>query len=332
MARDYSQYMDQLMAQRQGSLEGIQKQIEQRQAMHDSFIDKVNLKPAAAFVDAMTGSSMAGSFGGPTPYEKNQDVINKLKGALAQGEDQLAQDAISFFKAQAYKDQVDRQGQGGRDPFDEWYKRENLRLKEKGLDQRAAQKSEGPTVGQDAVDRAFGKTYEEEFLSGKINSAEKNIEQLGTIRNELATRDDLTGGFTGNLPMAIRRRTAPDSANAQQVVEDVVQQSLKAILGAQFTEKEAARLIERAYDPALDEDKNLERVDRLYRTLKKGIEAKKKAGSYFEQAGTMRGYKGTMYNSVDDILNDFDSTGGNEKKDKAQRLRELELKMQGGGE
>lgn len=332
MARDYSQYMDQIMAQREGSLEGIQKQIEQRKAMNDSFIDRVNLKPAAAFVDAMTGSQMAPSFGGPTPYEKNQEVINKLQGALAQGEDQLAQDAISFFKAKAYKDQVDRQSQGGRDPFDEWYKRENLRLKEKGLDQKAAQKSEGPTVGQDALDRAFARTYEEEFLSGKINSAEKNLEQLGTIRNELTTRDDLTGGFTGNLPMSVRRRVAPDSASAQQTVEDVVQQSLKAILGAQFTEKEAEQLIKRAYDPALGEDKNLERVDRLYRTLKKGIEAKKRAGSHFEQAGTMRGFKGTMYGSVSDIINDFESGAGDKKKDKAQRLRELELKMQGGGE
>lgn len=330
MAQDYNQYIESILAQREKSLQDLQGQIDQRKQMHDSWIDKVNLAPAAAFVDAATGSRMAGSFGGPTPYEKNLGVIQTLENALNRGEQDLGDQAIAYFRGQAYADQVDRQGRM-RDPFDEWYKREQLRLKEKGMDQRGFQAQEKPSAGQDALDRAFAKTYEEEFLSGKISSAEKNLEQLGTVRSELMNRDDLTGGLAGNMPMSVRRRVFPDSASAQQTVEDVVQQSLKAILGAQFTEKEAAQLIKRAYDPALSEEKNLERVDRLYKTLRKGIDAKKKAGSYFENNGTMRGFKGSMYNSVGDIMRDFEAgSAGGPPKDRATRLKELEAKFKRG--
>lgn len=303
----YNQMMDEILKERKGSIEGIQKQIENAQN-GGHWSDQLNLQPLVAWYDSMNKTNLSPGFGGPTPEEKRQAVIAKLGDALQKQKDAYADDALSFFKNKAYMDQVKAQTQnaGADREFDQWYKKQKLQLDREALNQKNSGLGE-PTKGQEALDKAFAKTYEEEFLSGKIASAEKNLDSLKDVSANLATRDDLTGGFVGSTPMMIRRRFFQESADNQQKVEDVVQQSLKAILGAQFTEKEAARLIERAYDPAASESINKERVDRLYKALRKGIESKKAAGRHFEKNGTMTGFAGTQISSVEDIINDMES-------------------------
>lgn len=106
MATDYNEYMDQLLAQREGSLEGIRKQIEQRRNAHNTMADKVDLAPMASFVDAMTGSNMTQSFRGPTPFEKNQKVIQTLEDALMRGEGELAREQLAREKNEAFIEQT----------------------------------------------------------------------------------------------------------------------------------------------------------------------------------------------------------------------------------
>jgi hypothetical protein len=323
----YEDHMNEVLAEKRGSIEGIQKQIDQLdKAAHWS--DKINLRPIAAYVDSVAGTNMAQSFRGTTPEEERMAIRQKLQEALNRQEDQYANQALSFFRNKAYMDQVKAQeenAQANRE-FDRWFKKENLKLRRENQERR------GRSVGQAALDKAFAKTYEEDFVDGKVTTAEKNLDSLLGVGQRLQAAQhggaDLTGGMIGMQPMFYRRLFNQESADAQQTVEEVVQQSLKAILGAQFTEKEAARLIERAYDPALDESYNEERVARLYNALKQGLERRRAAARYWEKhGGTLSGFPASEMvatnakDYVDSVLQDID---GDQKKSAAPSEPDLE--------
>ena len=96
----------------------------------------------------------------------------------------------------------------------------------------------------------------------------------------------------------------PESIAMHEAVEEVLQRNLRLILGAQFTQKEGERLIERAYNPALSEAENKKRVDRLITQIKQAAKAKEDASRYFENNGTLVGFRGQLYTSPDQFLKD----------------------------
>src|SRR5690606_8783450 len=82
--------------------------------------------------------------------------------------------------------------------------------------------------------------------------------------------------------------------STKEKVEEVVQRNLRVILGAQFTEKEGERLISRAYNPRLSEAENKARVDRLIQQISEAAKAKLDAAQYFQQHGSLVGWKGRL--------------------------------------
>lgn len=143
------------------------------------------------------------------------------------------------------------------------------------------------------VDETFGKDYADFIGRGGFADAEKNITQLRGVRDQLAAGEELTGGIKGYLPTVLRTPFAPESVAAQETVEEVVQRNLRLILGAQFTEREGIRLIERAFNPRLSEAENVKRIDRLLDAMDTALEAKRAASEYYEASGSLRGFKGT---------------------------------------
>lgn len=153
------------------------------------------------------------------------------------------------------------------------------------------------TPGQEAVDRKFADEYVAWQAAGGFADVEKQLEQLRSVRERLLSSDSLTGPIVGNVPF--RSVLAPASRDAQDTVEDVVQRSLRTVLGAQFTEKEGERLIARAYNPRLDEKTNAERIDRLIRQLEEAAKAKDSAARYFAEHGTLAGWQGRLFTLED---------------------------------
>jgi len=147
--------------------------------------------------------------------------------------------------------------------------------------------------GEKKLDQEFAKDFNQFQAQGGFADAEKGIQQLEEVSNALKSgTDTLTGPVLSLLPDAARKRFLPKSALTQQAVEEVVQRNLRLVLGAQFTEKEGVRLIERAFDPALSEEENAVKVDRLLAQMKNALEAKKVAGAHFQKFGTLRGFVG----------------------------------------
>lgn len=158
----------------------------------------------------------------------------------------------------------------------------------------------GPKLspGRKAVDETFAKkVYVPWVTEGGYGDAQK---QLGQLRDALVALQDptksLTGPVIGMSPDLALTMLNPDAVNVREKVEEVVQRNLRSILGAQFTEKEGERLIKRAYNPSLSPETNAKRLESLIQQMLDAAEAKQKSVTYFEENGTLRGFKGKKYN------------------------------------
>lgn len=148
------------------------------------------------------------------------------------------------------------------------------------------------TEGQKAIDKSFSKEYGDFVLKGGFADVQKGLSQLDEAINILETEGG-TGAFVGNLPDSLAAIVNKSGLKAQELVSEVVQRNLRLILGAQFTEKEGERLINRAFNPRLSEEENIKRVKRLADSIKRAAEQKRKSAEYFEKFGTLKGFKGT---------------------------------------
>ncbi len=164
----------------------------------------------------------------------------------------------------------------------------DLKNKELGL-----KDSKTPTSkAQESVDKKFGTEYAEYVAGGGYADLVNQISTLEGVKTQLSGgKDNLTGPIKGMIPQRFR----PASTEAQQAVEQSVQRSLKQILGGQFTEKEGEAFLRRGYDPNLPESANATKLQRAINQLKMMGTAKQEAIDYFEQNGTLEGFKGTFY-------------------------------------
>jgi len=165
-----------------------------------------------------------------------------------------------------------------------------------------------PTKGQEAVDKEFAKEYVAYKAKGGFSDTYKQLDQLNDAIAKLRTTDTATGPIVGRVPKFLRDAILPESASIQEAVEEVVQRNLRQVLGAQFTEKEGTRLIERAYNPRLSEAENVKRLNRLIDQIKTAAKAKEEAMAYYEEKGTLQGFKGKVFKSADEFLADKEYT------------------------
>jgi hypothetical protein len=158
----------------------------------------------------------------------------------------------------------------------------------------------GPaTPGQKKVDENYAQEYVDFVASGGYADVQKNVGQLKDVVSTLEQKGGITGPTFGYTPAYLQPLTNPDAVAAQNAVEEVVQRNLRLVLGAQFTAKEGENLIARAYNPKLPQAENIKRINRLIGQIESAAEAKAAAAQYFEENGTLKGWKGKVYTSGD---------------------------------
>ena len=215
---------------------------------------------------------------------------------------------LDYKRAQIAKTNRDASGSGGT------YKEVGgnlVRVMPDGTVQEVYKGKPSFTPGETAVDKAYAKTYESDIVSGGLADAEKNLAALRSVQGTLKDKNgpNLTGPILGRLPDIVTAFTNPDAVNMRDRVEEVVQRNLRVILGAQFTNEEGKRLIARAYNPALSEEQNAQRIGALVSAMDQALQAKKGAAAYFEQNGTLRGFKGKTDFSFADFENAIEGSG-----------------------
>ena len=175
---------------------------------------------------------------------------------------------------------------------------------------------EGPlTKGEVSADEKFGTFYVNYIEKGRgaknIANAER-LEDAEFIMKYAAQNgigiSGVPAGIIANRP-TLSAFFNPEGVMSQERVASVIQQSLKEILGGQFTEKEGIALIQRGYNPSLSPEENLERLLDLKAQVDQIIESEQTAVDYYENNNkSLRGFKGKRYTKEDfnrDLVKDY---------------------------
>lgn len=161
------------------------------------------------------------------------------------------------------------------------------------------------TPGQQEIDKQFGDDYLQWAVRGGRGDFQKSKAQLEDALTNLGKSDAISGPVVGSLPEWLQAFVAPDAIKYPEEVQEIAQRNLRAILGGQFAQKEGEQLIARAFNPKLDEATNQVRVQRLLGALVKAAQSKEDAAKYYEEHGTLVGWKGSLP-SKSDLDIDYD--------------------------
>ena len=168
---------------------------------------------------------------------------------------------------------------------------------------------------QDLVDFTIG---------GGFSDVQKGLSQLEIAKQTLQQQPE--GRITGKLVGAqddtgLLKYTNPTAQDTKEQVQEIAQRNLRLILGPQFTAKEGEALINRVYNPALPQSVNVKRLDLLQEQMTSAAKTKQEAVDYYNTNGTLKGFKGKLYNSTSDFLNEYNSKiKGTEKAGPTQSM------------
>lgn len=201
-----------------------------------------------------------------------QGMLTKSKGFLEKQntEKALKEAQIKFYGGRAYKQDID------------------TRLKENELTEAMQPK---PTEGEKVVDREAAKDYNEFALAGGMTELDSSIKKLENAIERI--KKEKPSRLAGATPEGVLRSNLfPEATAIQQQIEGVIQGSLRQTLGPQFTEKEGQMILQRMYNPSLSYEENYKRAKEELDKLKARADVRKKSMQYFEEKGTMKGFRG----------------------------------------
>ena len=254
---------------------GISAQ-EQKLAQMQQQPKQIDISPLLAIGDMWAGTNVSAAYKKPDQSVQMQKLAQNLQGQR----ERLTRDEINLLMMQQ---------QNANRLQSQKFQKELFELKNKGKDL---------TPGQKKADEAFGKDYQD-WVAGGFSNVQGNFGKLTDALTRINDKESELGSTI--MPEAIRARFNPESVTIQQDVESVIFQSLKDILGSQFTEKEGQKLAQQSYDPRLSDKENAKKVKRSIETLKNMAAAKQAAVEYFEKNGSLKGFKGMNLKSMDDF-------------------------------
>ena len=149
---------------------------------------------------------------------------------------------------------------------------------------------------ESGIDTAFAADAAEYIYKTKAQ-VQANLNNLGEKINILEAGDkNVSGPGIGLTPEILAPILIPDAVAFEDDVRDVVFQSLREKLGAQFTEREGDRLVAAAFNKSLPEEVNIARLRRLYGTIEDAALAKENAIAHYNEFGTIKDYQATPLN------------------------------------
>jgi hypothetical protein len=145
------------------------------------------------------------------------------------------------------------------------------------------------------VDAKFGEEYASYIANGGKSVVDRQLNELDAVINMAKQGKAISGpgiaaaGALGDVALSTYSK---DALEARDRIGGVVQSNLRAILGGQFAQKEGEALLARAFNPAAPVADNLKRLESLREQIAKTVESKEAAVQYYEENGTLAGFKG----------------------------------------
>lgn len=181
-----------------------------------------------------------------------------------------------------------------------------LLMKTMQLDPESRAKKEATKKhAAEVLDKAYAPKYVEFKLQDQSGMS-KSIAQLVDVQTLLQQPGmKITGPVIGAVPDSLKAffPAGQRAITARELTEEVIQQSLRQILGAQFTQKEGESLMARTFNDKLSPEENLLRGQRLLTQIVEAYTDQTNAAQYFEENGTLAGFKGRPVPTLADIEN-----------------------------
>jgi hypothetical protein len=156
-----------------------------------------------------------------------------------------------------------------------------------------------PNKAVEALDRDYVKDYND-WTSGGKSDYQKNRKLLENALGRLKAakqqgkQDEISGRGVGIYGKAFDGSLrSEDSLKIQQDVEQAAMGGLKATVGANPTEGERKEILQKAYDPKLSVDSNIDKILSMIDDFDAKAAAKEEKAQHFEQTQTLGGYKGS---------------------------------------
>lgn len=245
------------------------------------------VQPFLSLTDAWTGSRMSSNF-------KPSDTDKKARNVATM------QDDIQKRRGDYNKQLLDalKASKEGTESTEQTQQLKEMLARMEGFNMGKGDGAGGMPKSpyQEKLDSEFGKEAASYIAGGGYTRVQKNLNELDGIVKKLQSGDkNISGPAIGMVPKGIRSSVPGlrDSAYIQERVAGVIMQSLKEILGAQFTQQEGIELVKTAYNPNASEAENAERLQAAVDELRTKAEAKLESAKYADQYGTLKGYGGT---------------------------------------
>ena len=243
-------------------------------------------------------------FGVEQDLKKSSEVLKGIMDSESEIDKSKAKLPIAYAEAAATLQQLGLKGLDGkskqeRDLYSDLINKVLLKAMENDKAKSEKDKEDKPTVGQQAVDKAFGQDYADYLQAGGSSSALSNIDMLEGAIKQMATSDMISGPRVQFMPGIMN----PLKVKVQEDIESSIQNTLRIVLGSAYTEAEGRRVLARAFNPALEESENIARARRIMNNLRMMVGLKQRATKFFEQNGTLAGFTGTaefdrLYNEI----------------------------------
>ena len=148
---------------------------------------------------------------------------------------------------------------------------------------------ENYTAAERKYDELAAATIQEWDLQGQQVIYRRNIADLSLEINKL--QKAAPGSVTGTTIFLQPDIMQPEATKTlRNNIERIVTDSMRATLGAQFTENEARQFIERTFNLQLSEKVLAERMQRFRSQLRSIEQTKSAASKHLKRFGTMRGF------------------------------------------
>lgn len=262
-----------------------------------------SLAPFAGLIDAFGTSTAptAKNYHAPqTPEEQNAMLfeINKQLGKEQAG---LTEDEANLLKAQlGYVGGLQQTAMKGAT-------QENVagiqsdakkyaadRAKE-ARDKAVASKK---TAGETAYEKAYAQRYTDFVVSGGSATSAETIDKVDEEIARLEKDPKLTGDLAGRTPL--KDLLNPESYTLSDNLRSVVTGNSKAFLPpGPASDTDIRNAIEAVYNPKIPAKAMLERLRKFSQKLHRIYEAQTRAAEYFQENGTILGFKGKIWEPKD---------------------------------
>lgn len=157
-----------------------------------------------------------------------------------------------------------------------------------------------PTAFQQELDKKFA-PIAVDWLAGERAQASARINQLDAVIKTLDSKKRITGPVLGLTPDTVLAFVNPASREARANAERILQEGLRATLGAQFTKVEGENYLARAYDPKAPQEDNARRLRAVVTQMKESGKDREAMLKYVQGPGkgSLVGYTGRIPSIAD---------------------------------